>query len=46
MKNVKTAKNVYVVMTIFCIIGGAILLVWPGLGLDVLCKVCGSFTSW
>ena len=43
MKNLKTAKNVYVVMTIFCIIGGAILLVWPGLGLDVLCKVCGVF---
>lgn len=43
MKNLKTAKNVYVVMTIFCIVGGAILLVWPGLGLDVLCKICGVF---
>ena len=43
MRNLKTVKNVYVVMTICCIVGGTILFVWPGLGLDVLCKICGVF---
>lgn len=43
MRNLKTAKSVYVVMAIFCIVGGTLLLVWPGLGLVVLCKICGAF---
>lgn len=43
MGNLKTAKKVYVVMAMICIVGGAVLLVWPGLGLNVLCKLCGAF---
>ncbi|MGN1176208.1 MAG: HdeD family acid-resistance protein [Roseburia sp.] len=43
MRNLKTVKHVYVVMTICCIVGGTILLIWPGLGLDILCKICGVF---
>ena len=43
MRNLKTVKNVYVVMKICCIVGGTILFAWPGLGLDVLCKICGAF---
>ena len=29
MGNLKTAKKVYVVMAMICIVGGAVLLVWP-----------------
>ncbi|MGN1166384.1 MAG: HdeD family acid-resistance protein [Lachnospiraceae bacterium] len=43
MRNLKTVKNVYVVMTICCIVGGTTLFVWPGLGLDVLCRIYGVF---
>lgn len=44
MRSLKRAKNVYVAISIFCIVGGILLLIWPGLGLDVLCKVSGVFS--
>ena len=43
VRSLKRAKNVYVAISIFCIVGGILLLIWPGLGLDVLCKVSGVF---
>ena len=43
MRSLKRAKNVYVAISIFCIVGGILLLIWPGLGLDVLCKISGVF---
>lgn len=43
MENLKAVKNVYVTMTVCCILGGAVLFVWPGLGMEVLCRICGVF---
>lgn len=43
MKNLKAVKNTYLVMIICCILGGLVLLIWPGIGLNILCKVCGIF---
>ena len=43
MRNLKAVKNIYLVMIICCILGGLVLLIWPGIGLDVLCKACGIF---
>lgn len=41
MKNLKAVKNIYLVLIICSIIMGAALLIWPQMGLDVLCKVYG-----
>ncbi|MDO4189790.1 MAG: DUF308 domain-containing protein, partial [Lachnospiraceae bacterium] len=43
MKNLKRVKNIYLTLTVCYIVGGLMLLFWPGLGLDVLCKICGAF---
>ena len=43
MRNLKAVQNIYLVMIICCILGGLVLLIWPGIGLDVLCKACGIF---
>lgn len=43
MKNLKRVKNIYLTLTVCFIVGGLMLLFWPGLGLDVLCKICGAF---
>lgn len=43
MRYLKTVKNIYSVMALCSVLGGAILFLWPGVGLDVLCKICGAF---
>jgi len=43
MKHLKTMKNIYITLSICLIVGGIILLIFPVVGLDVLCKICGIF---
>lgn len=43
MKSLSSTKNLYILLTIVCIVGGALLLIWPRLGLNVLCKISGIF---
>lgn len=43
MKNLKTIKNTYLILTICSIIVGVVLLIWPQIGVNVLCRVYGIF---
>jgi len=43
MKHLKTMKNIYLTLSICLVVGGLILLMFPVVGLDVLCKICGAF---
>lgn len=43
MKSLKTIKNTYLLLTICSIIVGAVLLIWPQIGVNVLCRVYGIF---
>lgn len=41
MERLKKVKEIYVILTICSILVGLMLAVWPGLGLDIICKVYG-----
>ena len=43
MRNLKIVKNAYSIMTVCLILVGAILLFWPQMGLDMICKIYGIF---
>lgn len=43
MNGLKAVKQLYTLTTICFIIIGFILLVWPQIGLDVICKIVGIF---
>lgn len=43
MRNLKIVKNAYSIMTLCLILVGAILLFWPQMGLDTICKIYGIF---
>lgn len=43
MRNLKIVKNAYSIMTVCLILVGAILLFWPQMGLDTICKIYGIF---
>lgn len=43
MKNLKMIKNMYLVLIICSMIVGAVLLIWPQMGVSVMCKVYGVF---
>lgn len=43
MHTLTRVKNAYTVMTICLIAVGAVLLFWPQLGLDTMCKIYGAF---
>jgi len=43
MNKLKAMKNLYIVLGACLVLGGLILLIWPVVGLDVLCKICGIF---
>lgn len=43
MKSLSWTKNLYIALTIVCIAGGALLLIWPRLGLNILCRISGIF---
>jgi len=41
MSGIKIVKNIYTVMTICLCVVGAILIIWPEIGLSTLCKIFG-----
>lgn len=41
MRYLRTVKNMYVALTVCSFLVGGVLLVWPQVGLDVLCKIYG-----
>ena len=43
MKKLSSIKNIYVFLASICIVGGTLLLIWPILELNVLCKISGIF---
>lgn len=43
MKNLKMIKNMYLVLILCSILVGAVLLIWPQMGVNVMCKVYGVF---
>lgn len=43
MRSLKTIKNTYLILTICSIVVGAVLLIWPQIGVNVLCRVYGIF---
>ena len=50
MKNLKMIKNIYLLLIVCSILVGAVLLIWPQMGVSVMCKVYGAFpvtcSSW
>ena len=43
MQGLKTVKQLYTITTICFIVIGFVLLIWPQIGLDVICKIVGIF---
>ena len=43
MKNLKMIKNIYLLLIVCSILVGAVLLIWPQMGVSVMCKVYGVF---
>lgn len=43
MRNLKTIKNAYLILTICSVMVGAMLLIWPQIGVNVLCRIYGAF---
>lgn len=43
MKKLSFIKNIYVFLAGICIVGGTLLLIWPMLELNVLCRISGVF---
>ena len=43
MRSLKTIKNTYLILTICSIVVGAVLLIWPQIGVNILCRVYGIF---
>lgn len=43
MKNLKMIKNMYLALILCSILVGAVLLIWPQMGVSVMCKVYGVF---
>ena len=43
MKNLKMIKNIYLLLIVCSILVGAVLLIWPQMGVSVMCKVYGAF---
>ena len=39
MKNLKMIKNIYLLLIVCSILVGAVLLIWPQMGVSVMCKV-------
>lgn len=42
MQKLKFVKNIYIVLTTCLITVGVVLLIWPQIGLDVMCKIFGA----
>ena len=45
MKNLKMIKNIYLLLIVCSILVGAVLLIWPQMGVSVMCKVYGAFLA-
>lgn len=43
MHTLRHVKNAYTIMTICLIAVGAVLLFWPQLGFETMCKIYGAF---
>ena len=43
MQGLKTVKQLYTIITICFITIGFVLLIWPQIGLNLICKIVGVF---